>query len=93
MGRPATADVRGNLGPPTVLTDEKEPVDWLTDRWQAALNMQGTPIPGEHWVQIDLGSPCIITRVVLDWETAWSTHWNLVVRCWRGMVMKFLGGK
>eukprot|EP01043_Picozoa_sp_COSAG02_P090252 COSAG02_NODE_27131_length_616_cov_1.139265_1_plen_60_part_00 len=24
-------------------------VDWLKDRWQAAKDMNGTPIPGKHW--------------------------------------------
>lgn len=79
-GRTVMADVHGNLGPPSVLTDAKAPVEWLTDRWQAAANMQGEPIPGEHWVSIDLGRPCAISRVVLDWETAWSSHWQLQVR-------------
>jgi hypothetical protein len=31
--RPVEADVRGNLGPPSVVTNEKME-DWLTDRWQ-----------------------------------------------------------
>ena len=76
LNRGAVSDVRGNLGPPTVLTDPKEPTDWLADRWQAASDMQGTPISGEHWVEIDLGRLCTVSRLVLDWEVALSTHWT-----------------
>lgn len=31
--KPVTADVRGNLGPPEVVTNEAV-ADWLKDRWQ-----------------------------------------------------------
>ncbi len=26
--------------------------DWLKDRWQAAADMNGTPLPGPHWLQV-----------------------------------------
>jgi hypothetical protein len=26
--------------------------DWLRDRWQAAGDMNGTPLPGPHWLQV-----------------------------------------
>ena len=61
-GRPVTASVHGQLGPPSVITNESI-ANWLTDRWQAALNMKGEPIPGEHWVEIDLQRPCRIEKV------------------------------
>ena len=80
VGRPVTADVAGNLGPPSVVTDARAPLDWLRDRWQAAANMQGVPIPGEHWIEVDLGRRCTVSRVLLDWEAAWSSHWVLQVR-------------
>jgi hypothetical protein len=50
---PASSDVIGNLGPSSVITSEVTR-DWLKDRWQAAANMRGEPIPGEHYIQIDL---------------------------------------
>jgi hypothetical protein len=34
LGKPVTSDVRGNLGPPSVVTSESME-DWLGDRWQA----------------------------------------------------------
>ena len=48
-----TASVRGNLGPASVVTSSRID-DWLKDRWQAAKNMQGTPISGAHWLEVDL---------------------------------------
>ena len=68
-GRPAKASVRGNLAPASAVTSASTS-DWLKDRWQAAADMNGTPIPGEHWVSIDLGGPHLVVSFVLDWETA-----------------------
>ena len=42
--------------------------------------MTGRPIPGHHWLQIDLSHPNYICGVVLDWEDAYSDHWNIVGR-------------
>lgn len=69
---PVFADVKGNLGPADVLTKRIEAVTtdsmtaeevakvveehWLTARWQAASNMKGDPIPGVHWLVLDLQS-------------------------------------
>jgi hypothetical protein len=75
-GLPATSDVRGNLGEPSVVTSERV-ADWLADRWQAAANMQGAPIPGEHWLEIDLGAPALATRFLLDWEKANAVAWTV----------------
>lgn len=36
LNKPVTSDVRGNLGPATVVTNEKVE-DWLQDRWQGKL--------------------------------------------------------
>jgi hypothetical protein len=68
-GRPAKASVRGNLASASAVTSASTR-DWLKDRWQAASDMNGTPIPGEHWVSIDLGGPHLAVSFVLDWETA-----------------------
>lgn len=76
LHKPVKADVRGNLADPQVITS---PVveDWLKDRWQAAKDMSGTPIPGKHWVEIDLGRPCLVNHVVVDWETAYCEAYHL----------------
>jgi hypothetical protein len=101
--KPATSDVRGNLGPASCVTNETM-LDWLTDRWQgtggnihiryiylatitkvsflyrtAAKNMKGEPIPGEHWVEIDLLNLYYVSSVVLDWEVAFSNAWSVQV--------------
>jgi len=69
-------DVRGNLGPPTALLSNG--TDWLKDRWQAASDMHGTAIKGAHWVALELDRPAHVTKVVLDWETAYSEDYSLV---------------
>ena len=74
----ATADVRGNLGPAARIT-EPDKEDWIHDRWQAAADMNGTPIPGPHWVQIDLGRRAAVSRVVLDWETAYAKGYDIQI--------------
>ena len=63
-GRPATASVRGNLGPASVVTSGVT-ADWLKDRWQAASNMQGTPIPGEHWVAVELATVSLARSAIM----------------------------
>ena len=73
-GKPVTSSVRGNLASAQAITDEAVD-DWLTDRWQAAKNMQGEPIPGIHWVEIDLLSEVVVCKVLIDWETASSADW------------------
>ena len=80
-GKPVTASVRGNLGLPSVVTSEKVERDWLLDRWQAASDMGGTPIPGEHWIEIDLEHIATsISRILLDWETAHAIKWTIRAR-------------
>lgn len=71
-----TSDVRGNLGDAQVVTQESVH-DWLKDRWQAAKNMRGEPIPGQHWLEIDLKRPCYIKRALIDWEDAFSNAWKI----------------
>ena len=82
LGKPATADVKGNLGSPDVVTNENVE-NWLEDRWQAAKDMTGKPIPGEHWLEIDLQRTCIITRLFIDWEIAYSNDYTIVGRAYK----------
>ena len=70
-----TASVRGNLGPPSVVLNSGN--DWIKDRWQAAADMGGTAIKGQHWIQLDFPSAVIIYRVVLDWEAAYCDDYIL----------------
>eukprot|EP01013_Petalomonas_cantuscygni_P022763 TRINITY_DN44080_c0_g1_i1.p1 TRINITY_DN44080_c0_g1~~TRINITY_DN44080_c0_g1_i1.p1 ORF type:complete len:285 (-),score=16.56 TRINITY_DN44080_c0_g1_i1:165-1019(-) len=77
IGCPASSDVRGNLGAASVVTDPSTK-DWLRDRWQAASNMHGKPIPGPHWVAIDLMRPVLAERFVLDWDTAFASEYVVV---------------
>jgi hypothetical protein len=74
-GRPVTSDVRGNLADASVITGLDPPGDWLTDRWQAAADMSGTPLPGEHWVEIDLGAVFELSRFILIWEKAYAVKY------------------
>merc|ERR1712137_181228 len=55
LGQLVQSDVRGNLGPAEVVTRGAPARDWLKDRWQAAKDMSGAPLPGEHWLSVDLG--------------------------------------
>lgn len=75
-----TTDVRGNLGPPSVMIQETPGTDWLKDRWQAASDMHGTAIPGVHWVMLEFPSPVTtISKVVLDWEAAFARDYRIEV--------------
>ena len=61
----------GNLGPPSVILLESDS-SWLEDRWQAAKDMSGKPLPGPHfllmkWVDQPLHK---ISRIMIDFETA-----------------------
>ena len=82
-GRPVQASARGNLGPPGVVTSEAV-ADWLADRWQAAANMQGDPLPGEHWLEVDLGAPHRLARVLIDFEKAYAVSYTVQSRLTQG---------
>lgn len=73
----ATADVRGNLGPPGVVIQSVPGSDWIRDRWQAASDMHGTAIAGAHWIQLDFGEQVVAESIVLDWEAAYSDTYRL----------------
>jgi len=72
-----TADVRGNLGPASVVNQDPPGKDWIKDRWQAASDMGGTAIPGKHWIQLEFPRNIRVTRIVLDWETAFAKEYRL----------------
>ena len=67
-----STDVRGNLGPPQVMIQNPPGKDWIHDRWQAASNMHGKAIPGQHWVMLEFDEPVVVSKIVLDWEAAYS---------------------
>jgi len=73
------ADVRGNLGPASVLNQDPPGTDWIKDRWQAASDMHGTAIKGAHWVIMEFASPITTNHIVLDWEAALSTDYRIEV--------------
>ena len=82
-----TSDVRGNLGPISVILQSNPGKDWIHDRWQAASNMHGKNIPGDHWIQLDFSNSnsesnynddsntIIVDKIVLDWETAYADEY------------------
>ena len=41
--------------------------------------MKGEPIPGEHWVEIDLQADYMIEKILIDWEVAFSQLWSIQV--------------
>lgn len=71
------ADVRGNLGPASVVIQRHPGKDWIHDRWQAASDMHGKNIPGTHWIMLDFGTEVVVDRIVLDWEAAYSDQYRL----------------
>uniref|UniRef100_A0A7S4AD28 F5/8 type C domain-containing protein n=1 Tax=Pseudo-nitzschia australis TaxID=44445 RepID=A0A7S4AD28_9STRA len=74
----ATSDVRGNLGPASVVVQAKPGTDWIHDRWQAASDMQGSQIPGAHWIQLEFQNVGVVAdRIILDWETAYADEYVL----------------
>ena len=80
-----TSNVRGNLGPASVITQDPPGKDWIKDRWQAAGDMHGTALPGQHWVMLDFGegAPIHVTKILIDWEAAFAKNYRI-----EGMTMK-----
>ena len=87
-----TSSARGDLGPPSVLNQNPPGTDWIEDRWQAASDMGGTAIPGEHWVTLDFtgalelegggdggagAAVVFVNKVVLDWEAAYADDYRI----------------
>ena len=85
-GVTALSDVRGNLGPASVVLQSPPGADWLRDRWQAASDMGGTAIKGRHWILLDFsgavpeGKAVEASKVVLDWETAYAEDYAIETR-------------
>lgn len=75
-----TSDVRGNLGPCSVVVQDPPGTDWLKDRWQAASDMGGTAIPGSHFITLDFKQAVVAHAVYLDWETAFAEQYRLEVK-------------
>jgi len=73
----ATADVRGNLGPASVVVQPIPGHDWIHDRWQAASDMHGTAIGGAHWIHLDFGAEVVPEKIILDWEAAYSEKYRI----------------
>jgi hypothetical protein len=90
-GQLVHASAHGNLAAPSVITRATPPLAtheaWLTDRWQAARDMSGTPLAGTQWVTLELESGCIAHRAVLDWETARADDYELQLR-WHDRTMR-----
>lgn len=42
--------------------------------------MNGEPIPGPHWIEMDLQDTYWLRRFVIDWETAYSKFWTIEVK-------------
>ena len=41
--------------------------------------MGGDPIPGEHWVEVDLQGLYHINKLMIDWEVAFSADYSVKV--------------
>lgn len=39
--------------------------------------MSGRPLPGEHWLEVDLKDVYTVTSVLIDWEDGFSHNWTL----------------
>eukprot|EP00978_Attheya_sp_CCMP212_P023689 scaffold73024_cov61-Attheya_sp.AAC.10 len=89
-----TSDVRGNLGPASIILQDPPGKDWIKDRWQAAGDMHGTSIPGQHWVMLDFFGTTNstntssaasnnhnrhISKIVIDWEAAYSNDYRIEI--------------
>ena len=83
-----TTDVHGNLAAPHPTLLDPNGTDWIHDRWQAASDMHGTAIRGQHWVQLDWrtsssnrSTRIVPSRIILDWETSFSNDYRIVGSC------------
>lgn len=77
-GTRAFADVKGNLGDASVVL-QNQTDKWLKDRWQAASNMHGTAIRGQHRIHVvfQQGRHVRVQRFLLDWETAYAEDYRI----------------
>jgi beta-glucosidase len=68
QGRPATASSVENAGTPAAAAVDGN----AGSRWSSAFT-------DPQWIQVDLGGPAAITQVVLVWESAYATAFQLQV--------------
>ncbi len=68
QGRPATASSTENAGTPASAAVDGDP----GTRWASAFS-------DPQWLQVDLGSPVAICQVVLTWEAAYATAFQVQV--------------
>ncbi|WP_320067397.1 DUF1996 domain-containing protein [Micromonospora sp. RTGN7] len=66
QGRPATASSTENGGTPASAAVDGD----LGTRWSSAFS-------DPQWLQVDLGATATITRVVINWESAYATNFNV----------------
>ncbi|MDX6391608.1 MAG: hypothetical protein QOJ73_2671 [Streptosporangiaceae bacterium] len=66
QGRPATASSTENAGTPASAAVDGS----TTTRWSSAFS-------DPQWLQVDLGASASITQVVLQWETAYGTAFQI----------------
>ena len=62
--------------------------DWIKERWQAAKDLSGAPIPGPHWVEVDLQTPIDVKRVAIHFEAACESR-----KGWGGVGWGRVGGE
>lgn len=75
-GKQASASTRGNLGEASVVTSSVVE-DWLKDRWAAQADMSGSPMQLPQWLTVDLGHSAVVSRVEIDFETAFARQYEL----------------
>jgi hypothetical protein len=85
-----TADTIGDKGDPSIVLTQSngKDDDDASNRWSVSyrgdLDWKGKLPSGvtepSHWIQLDFVEPVLLTRVVLDWETCYSDHYDLQIR-------------
>jgi len=68
QGKPATASSTENAGTPASAAVDGD----TTTRWSSAFS-------DPQWLQVDLGASATLTQVVLNWETAYATAFQIQV--------------
>src|SRR5689334_5923386 len=68
QGRPATASSTENAGAPASAAVDGNPAT----RWSSAFS-------DPQWIQVDLGATATLSQVVLQWEAAYATAFQIQV--------------
>src|SRR4029077_14280741 len=66
QGKPATASSTENAGTPASAAVDGS----TTTRWSSAFS-------DPQWLQVDLGATASVSQVVLNWETAYATAFQI----------------